>query len=141
MKHIYVGGLPIVRQWPYEYKAVFSPLDVIEEYTRTARFVENGRVVTRPALTDLERVDFEGVGTLEAFNTDGLRTLIQTIPAPNMKEKTLRYPGTRNRIFQPGAYQGKWNLSASHRCDGQFAFSDVGTQTRRGRYHHHASSG
>jgi len=96
--HIYVGGLPIVRQWPYEYKAVFSPLDVIEEYTRPARFVENGRVVTRPALTDLERVDFEGVGTLEAFNTDGLRTLIQTIPAPNMKEKTLRYPGHAEKM-------------------------------------------
>ena len=27
---IYVGGLPRVREWPYEYKAVFSPVDVIE---------------------------------------------------------------------------------------------------------------
>ena len=31
---IYVGGLPKVRELPYEYKAVFSPIDVIEEYTR-----------------------------------------------------------------------------------------------------------
>jgi len=89
----YVGGLPQVRQWPWEYKAVFSPVDVIEEYVRPARYVENGVEVVRPALSDPELLDFVGVGTLEAFNTDGLRTLARTIGAPNMKEKTLRYPG------------------------------------------------
>ncbi len=90
---VYVGGLPEVRTWPWEYKAVFSPIDVIEQYTRPARYVENGVQVTRPALSDPELVHFPGIGTLEAFNTDGLRTLIQTIAAPDMKEKTLRYPG------------------------------------------------
>jgi lysine 6-dehydrogenase len=90
---IYVGGLPEIRHWPFEYRAVFSPLDVIAEYTRPARFVENGALVTRTALSDPELIDFPGVGTLEAFNTDGLRTLANTINAPNMKEKTLRYPG------------------------------------------------
>ena len=90
---IYVGGLPLVREWPYEYKAVFSPVDVIEEYTRPARYIENGHMVIRPALSDPEYLDFPGVGTLEAFNSDGLRTLAETIDAPNMKEKTLRYPG------------------------------------------------
>ncbi len=90
---IYVGGLPEVRQWPYEYKAVFSPIDVIAEYTRPARYVENGVVVTRPALSDPEFITFPGLGTLEAFNTDGLRSLAQTMSCPNMKEKTLRYPG------------------------------------------------
>lgn len=90
---IYVGGLPEVREWPYEYKAVFSPIDVIEEYTRPARYVENGNLVTRPALSDAEFLDFPNIGTLEAFNSDGLRTLAETIDAPNMKEKTLRYPG------------------------------------------------
>lgn len=72
---IYVGGLPQVREWPYEYKAVFSPIDVIEEYTRPARYMEFGRIVTRPALSDPEYVGFPGVGTLEAFNSDGLRTI------------------------------------------------------------------
>jgi len=90
---IYVGGLPEVRQWPYEYKATFSPIDVIAEYTRPARYVENGVVVTRPALSDPELIEFPGIGTLEAFNTDGLRTLAQTISSPIMKDKTLRYPG------------------------------------------------
>ena len=90
---IYVGGLPVYRQWPFEYKAGFSPIDVIEEYTRPARFVEHGKIVTRPALSDPELIDFPEIGTLEAFNTDGLRTIIDTIKAPNLKEKTLRYPG------------------------------------------------
>ena len=89
----YVGGLPKVRTWPYQYKAPFSPVDVIEEYTRPARLVEHGQTVVRPALSDPEHLEFEGIGTLEAFNTDGLRTLLRTVRVPNMKEKTLRYPG------------------------------------------------
>jgi len=89
----YVGGLPKVRKKPFEYKAPFSPVDVIEEYTRPARLKENGQVVTKPALSEREYMDFDEVGTLEAFNTDGLRTLLFTMPdIPNMKEKTLRYP-------------------------------------------------
>ncbi len=90
----YVGGLPVIREWPYEYKAVFSPIDVIEEYIRPARYVANDQLVVRPALSDTELIDFEEVGTLEAWNSDGLRTLLQTIRVPNMIEKTLRYPGT-----------------------------------------------
>ncbi len=34
-----VGGLPKIRTQPFEYKAPFSPVDVIEEYTRPARFI------------------------------------------------------------------------------------------------------
>jgi saccharopine dehydrogenase-like NADP-dependent oxidoreductase len=88
-----VGGLPVEREWPWEYKAVFSPIDVIEEYLRPSRFVENGRMIVKPALSDPELIDFPGIGMLEAFNTDGLRSLANTISCPNMKEKTLRYPG------------------------------------------------
>lgn len=89
-----VGGLPVVREWPYEYKAVFSPIDVIEEYTRPARYVQSGAVVIKEALSDPELIHFDGVGTLESWNSDGLRTLIRTMPdIPNMIEKTLRYPG------------------------------------------------
>ncbi len=90
---IYVGGLPKIREWPYEYKAVFSPIDVIEEYTRPARYIENGKEVIKPALSDPELLNFDGIGTLEAFNSDGLRSLAKTIDAPFMIEKTLRYPG------------------------------------------------
>ncbi len=94
----YVGGLPQKRTLPFQYKAPFSPIDVIEEYTRPARFVENGEIVIKPALSDTELIEFEDVGTLEAFNTDGLRSLIKTMNIPNMKEKTLRYPGYIDQI-------------------------------------------
>ncbi|MCP4727851.1 MAG: saccharopine dehydrogenase [bacterium] len=90
---VLVGGLPVIREQPYEYKAVFSPVDVIEEYIRPARYIENGKLVIKPALSDTENIDFDNVGTLEAFNSDGLRTLIDTIKIKNMKEKTMRYPG------------------------------------------------
>jgi len=89
-----VGGLPKHKKWPFCYKAPFSPVDVIEEYTRPARYVENGVEVVREALTDCEYVEFDNLGTLESFNSDGLRSIIYTMPhIPNMKEKTLRYPG------------------------------------------------
>lgn len=89
-----VGGLPLVREWPFEYKAVFSPIDVIEEYIRPARYVQHGSIVVKDALSDPELVHFEGIGTLESWNSDGLRSLIRTMPnVPNMIEKTLRYPG------------------------------------------------
>lgn len=94
-----VGGLPKTRVFPFEYKAPFSPIDVIEEYTRPARYVENGFEVIKPAMSDTELLNFSPVGTLEAFNTDGLRSLIYNLPdVPNMKEKTLRYPGHVNLI-------------------------------------------
>jgi len=96
---IYVGGLPRVRELPYEYKAVFSPIDVIEEYTRPARLIENGKVVARPALSEPELINFPDIGILEAFNSDGLRTLLFTIKAKEMKEKTLRYPGHIDKIL------------------------------------------
>ncbi len=89
----YVGGLPVVRTWPFEYKAVFSPIDVIEEYTRPARYIDGGRLVVREALSDPELINFPNVGTLEAFNSDGLRTLATTVKGDYLIEKTLRYKG------------------------------------------------
>ena len=95
---IFVGGLPAVRYWPFEYRSVFSPTDVIEEYTRPSRCVEGGEVVVRPALSGVEPLDVPGVGTLEGFYSDGLRTLLDTVKARNLCEKTLRYPGHADRM-------------------------------------------
>ena len=89
-----VGGLPKVKTYPFYYKAPFSPIDVIEEYTRPARYKENGQVLVKPAMSDVEKMQFEKVGTLEAFFTDGLRSLLVNLDnIPSMKEKTLRHPG------------------------------------------------
>lgn len=94
----YVGGLPVERSWPWEYKAPFAPYDVLAEYTRPARYIAHGELVVRPALSEPELLEFPGLGTLEAFNTDGLRTLLTTLSIPDMKEMTLRYPGHAERM-------------------------------------------
>ena len=56
---------------PFEYKAPFSPIDVIEEH-KPARLFKNSKVVTVEPLTDLE-ISFDTNENLEAFNTDGLQ--------------------------------------------------------------------
>jgi len=88
-----VGGLPLKLNWPFQYKAFFSPIDVIEEYIRPARIVVDGKIIEKPALSDPEIINYKNIGDLEAFNTDGLRSLLKTMNIPNMIEKTLRYPG------------------------------------------------
>jgi len=91
----FVGGLPSQPSPPFYYKAPFAPLDVIEEYTRPARIRRHGENITVPALSQVESIRIGGQ-ELEAFNTDGLRSLLHTIAPeqlPNMVEKTVRYPG------------------------------------------------
>ncbi|MDR0652969.1 MAG: saccharopine dehydrogenase NADP-binding domain-containing protein [Synergistaceae bacterium] len=94
----YVGGLPTDPKPPFNYKVVFSADDVIEEYVRPARCKKNGEIVTVPALSNCEIIDFDIPGLklprMEGFFTDGSRTLLDTIPAQNVIEYTLRYPGT-----------------------------------------------
>lgn len=107
----YVGGLPVERRWPWQYKAGFNPRDVLEEYTRPARYLVNGKVVTKPALSEPEMVHIPGLGTLEAFNTDGLRTLLtgETVRCKNLIERTLRYPGHAElmRVLQHAGFFSK----------------------------------
>ncbi len=94
-----VGGLPKKRYFPFDYKAPFSPIDVLEEYTRPARQKINQSIVVKPPMSEPEIIHFEPVGDLEAFNTDGLRSLLFTLPKiKNMTEKTLRYPGHIDKI-------------------------------------------
>ena len=93
-----VGGIPEDPTPPWNYRAPYSPSDVIEVYTRPARVVRGGRVVTLPALSELATIEFPGVGPLEAFNTDGLRTLLGNGSVREMAEKTLRYPGHRDQV-------------------------------------------
>ena len=68
-----VGGLQKSEPGLLHTKPHSPPIDVLEEYTRPARYVENGHIITKPALSDPEFVDFEDIGTLQSFNTDGLR--------------------------------------------------------------------
>ena len=90
---ILVGGIPEKPIGPLGYVVTWSVDDLIDEYLRPARIVENGQVVEVEALSGLERVEVPGIGDLEAFYTDGLRTLLVTVKAKRMYEKTLRWPG------------------------------------------------
>jgi len=89
-----VGGLPQNPVKPWGYKAVFSPIDVIEEYTRPVRFRKNGKIEIEDAISKSELVEFDNIGQFEAWNTDGLRTLLSTTNIPNLVELTIRYIDT-----------------------------------------------
>jgi len=93
-----VGSLPEKREWPYEYKITWSPEGLIDEYLIPASFIEYGKIIEKPALSDVELINFPEIGTLEAFNTGGLCSLLYTIKAPYAKEKTLRYPGHTEKM-------------------------------------------
>lgn len=96
---ILVGGIPEKPFPPLDYKVTWCAEDLIEEYTRKAKIVKDGKVLEVDALSGLELVDFPEVGRLEAFYTDGVRTLHHTIKGVrNMWEKTLRYPGHADKI-------------------------------------------
>jgi|TARA_B100000959_G_scaffold283409_1_gene352255 saccharopine dehydrogenase-like NADP-dependent oxidoreductase len=99
---IMVGGLPKKKNPPWNYKAPFSPIDVIEEYTRPARIKVNGKILVKDALTDIQNFEVENIGELEAFLTDGLRTLLNSdrniSNIPNLSEYTIRYPGHADLI-------------------------------------------
>jgi saccharopine dehydrogenase-like NADP-dependent oxidoreductase len=97
--HVMVGGLPEKPIPPLGYIVTWSPESLIDEYTRKAIIVKQGRRVQIEALSGIEDIEFPGVGKLEAFFTDGLRTLLYTMDGvQDMWEKTLRYPGHAEKI-------------------------------------------
>lgn len=90
---IYVGGIPHKPVPPFNYQITWSAADVIEEYTRPARYVKDHRPVVCEAMGELYEKEFPKAGLLETFITDGLRSLIKNIKAKNMEERTMRWPG------------------------------------------------
>ena len=90
---IKVGGNPAKPDNDWSYMAPFSPSDVIEEYTRPARIIENGKIKIVEPLTDLHSINVDNFGMMEAFLTDGLRSLLDSKMAENMREYTVRWPG------------------------------------------------
>jgi len=88
---IKVGGNPAEPDEKWSYMAPFSPHDVIAEYTRPARIVRDGKPTVVPAMAELHTINANG-RTMEAFLTDGLRSLIE-LPASSMGEYTVRWPG------------------------------------------------
>ncbi len=91
---VFVGGLPQKPTPPLNYRIVFSLEDVINEYSRPARIIQNGKEKMVDALSGRGFLNFPGVGRLEYFITDGLGSLPRSFPrVREMFEYTLRYPG------------------------------------------------
>ena len=91
---IFVGGLPEKPEPPLNYRIVFSLEDVVNEYSRPAQVIEEGKRKKVDALSGRGLTSFPGVGRLEYFLTDGLGSLPRSYPKTReMHEFTLRYPG------------------------------------------------
>ena len=97
--HFMVGGIPEKPVPPIGYTITWSADGLIDEYVRDVNIIEGGKKVSVPALSGLEEIEFPGVGVLESFYTDGLRTLADSIEGvDSMWEKTLRYPGHVEKV-------------------------------------------
>jgi len=88
-----VGGIATDPSRPYGYRTTWSLPDLVDEYTRPARILREGKTLELPAFSEPELLDFPGVGRLESFLTDGLRTLLRLDGVQDMVERTLRWPG------------------------------------------------
>ena len=94
-----VGGNPTGPTEGWNYMAPFSPIDVVAEYTRPARVIRDSELVTLPALSERHEIEVPEKGTMEAFLTDGLRSVLTTIPAVDLSEYTVRWPGHIQRFI------------------------------------------
>ncbi len=121
---IKVGGNPTEPDEEWSYMAPFSPHDVIAEYTRDARIIEDGKLVEVAAMTELHSIDANG-RKMEAFLTDGLRSLLN-IPAVKMGEYTVRWPGHIQKYQQsklgPDELVDAWKLDPER---GEFTWMEV----------------
>lgn len=98
---VYVGGVAPTPDYGFHgYATTWSVDDLLEEYRRPARWVCNGEIVASDPMdpTEWRTHNFEGAGTMEAFRSDGLRTLLHNPPMEFLSEYTLRWPGHLNAI-------------------------------------------
>jgi lysine 6-dehydrogenase len=100
---IRVGGLPQHPVPPLNYQMVFSAEGLINEYWEPCVILQGGRKKIVEPMTDIEPLEFESVGKLEAFYTSGgTSTLPDTYEGEIdfLDYKTIRYPGHCD-LFRP----------------------------------------
>ncbi|KYK24114.1 hypothetical protein AYK24_06805 [Thermoplasmatales archaeon SG8-52-4] len=94
---IRVGGLPINPKPPLNYQIVFSANGLINEYIEKAIVLNNGKIIKKESMTELEKISFpKPFGEMEAFLTSGgCSTLPYTYKDKigYLDYKTIRYPG------------------------------------------------
>ncbi len=127
---IYVGGVAQDPDAPYGYVVTWSVDDLLEEYVRPARIVRDGKITTVPVFSGMETLDVPGVGTMEAFYSDGLRSLLHTVPGVReMGEKTLRWPGHADAV-RPLVEAGTLVETLRHECSADPARDLVALRVR-----------
>jgi lysine 6-dehydrogenase len=92
---IYDGGLPQQPVPPLNYMLTFSEHGLINEYAGEAKALKNGKIVTVPALSELDTITVPPLGMLEAGHAaGGLSTLAETYQGKvkTMFNKFFRYP-------------------------------------------------
>lgn len=90
---ILVGGLPRRPAPPLYHAVLYHAEDLLSMYTRPARVRRDRRMHLLDPLQEVRSVTFSGVGRLEAFLSDGLRSLLASLPdVPLVEEWTLRWP-------------------------------------------------
>lgn len=92
---LYVGGIPVNPEPPIEYNHVFSLDGVFDHYTDPSHVIRRGELLEVDSLSEVEHIEFEGFGELEAFHTSGgTSTLTETFEdVETLEYKTLRYKG------------------------------------------------
>ncbi len=97
-----VGGLPRHPKPPLIYQIVFSPYGLINEYVEDALILDQGKILQKKSMTEIETVQFpKPFGTMEAFLTSGgCSTLPYTYrrTIQYLDYKTIRYPGHCEKI-------------------------------------------
>jgi lysine 6-dehydrogenase len=94
--HLWDGGLPQDRSQPWGYRLCFNLEGLTNEYDGQAVMLREGRITHVDTLTEPEEIEFDDLGTLEAFVTSGgtstvpfgLEGILQTY-----ENKTVRYRG------------------------------------------------
>ncbi|MGB9977432.1 saccharopine dehydrogenase family protein [Thermovenabulum sp.] len=99
---IIVGGLPLHKDSPLEYKIVYAIQSVFGIIDRKSKVLINGEVVEEETFSNLEYIEFPSpLGKCEAFLTDGLSYSIYTMKDKGFKrleEKSVRYPGYVDKV-------------------------------------------
>lgn len=90
-----VGALSATARPPHFYGFTWSAVGVATEYVEPATVIREGRRVTRPSLTEVERLTLDGVVYEEALTSGGAADLPSALEGvvSTLDYKTLRHPG------------------------------------------------
>jgi lysine 6-dehydrogenase len=94
---IWVGDVPRKPEPPFNFRIGWSADKLIDDYTNAVTVIEDGELVSKKPLTEIERLSFgNGFGNMEAFFTAGDLETLWTLSNKTLKHlshKSVRWPG------------------------------------------------